>query len=86
MVEEGEDHPAKLAISQANSAGIVKLDDFLRLNNSFIADDVEITARIEGETGRRILELQKPHKRLTRHDHQQNRSHAKTQRSQRQNP
>jgi len=86
MVEEGEDRPAKLLISLANSAGIFQLDELLRLNNPRIADDVEITASIEGETGRKILEIYKSHKRLTRRNQKQNRSHARTHRSQRQNP
>jgi uncharacterized protein len=61
-IEQGVDRPVKLSISLANSAGIFQLDELLRhkLNNSSIADYVEIAATITGETERRILEIYKP--------------------------
>jgi len=61
-IEPGVDRPVKLSISLANSAGIFQLDELLRhkLNNSSIADYVEIAAMITGETERRILEIYKP--------------------------
>jgi uncharacterized protein len=61
-IEQGVDRPVKLTISLANSAGIFQLDELLRhkLKNSSIAAYVEITASIEGETERKILEIYKP--------------------------
>ena len=62
QIKQGVDRPIKLVICLANSAGIFQLDELLRhkLNNSSIADFVEVTATIEGETERRILEVYKP--------------------------
>ncbi len=62
QIKQGVDRPIKLVICLANSAGIFQLDELLRhkLNNSSISDFVEVTATIEGETERRILEVYKP--------------------------
>jgi metal-dependent HD superfamily phosphatase/phosphodiesterase len=48
-------------ITLANSAGIFQVDELLRhkLKNSSIAGNVEIVARIEGETEKRLLEIYK---------------------------
>jgi metal-dependent HD superfamily phosphatase/phosphodiesterase len=56
-IEAGSDRPVKLVITLANSAGIFQIDELLRhkLQNSSIADYVEVTARIEGEKERRII-------------------------------
>jgi uncharacterized protein len=57
VIEAGEERPVKLVITLANSAGIFQVDELLRhkLQNSSIADYVEVTARIEGEMERRII-------------------------------
>jgi len=51
-----------LVITLANSAGIFQVDELLRhkLQNSSIKDHVEIMARIEGETERRLIEIYNP--------------------------
>ncbi|MGD0210878.1 MAG: HD domain-containing protein [Desulfomonilia bacterium] len=56
-IEAGDERPVKLVITLANSAGIFQVDELLRhkLQNSSIADYVEVTARIEGEMERRII-------------------------------
>ncbi len=61
-IEKGEQKPVKLVISLANSAGIYQVDELLRhkLQNSSIARYVEIVARIEGETEKRLLEIYTP--------------------------
>ena len=59
FIEADDDRPVKLLISLANSAGIFQVDELLRhkLKNSTIGDYVEILARIEGETERRLIEI-----------------------------
>lgn len=61
-IEKGEKKPVKLIITLANSAGIYQVDELLKhkLKNSSIAPYVEITARIEGETEKRLLEIYDP--------------------------
>ena len=61
-IKKGQDRPVKLVIILANSAGIFQVDELLRhkLQNSSIKDYVEIMARIEGETERRLLEIYNP--------------------------
>ena len=61
-IKKGQDRPVKLVIILANSAGIFQVDELLRhkLQNSSIKDYVEIMARIEGETERRVLEIYNP--------------------------
>ena len=61
-IEKGRDRPVKLVITLANSAGIFQVDELLRhkLQNSSIKDHVEIIARIEGETERRLIEIYNP--------------------------
>ncbi len=56
-IEKGDEHPVKLVIELANSAGIFQVDELLRnkLQNSSIKDYVEIQARIEGEMERRLI-------------------------------
>jgi hypothetical protein len=60
-IEMGDDRPVKLVITLANSAGIFQVDELLRhkLKNSTIEDYVEILAKIEGETERRLIEIYK---------------------------
>jgi len=60
-IETGDDRPVKLVITLANSAGIFQVDELLRhkLKNSTIEDYVEILAKIEGETERRLIEIYK---------------------------
>ena len=61
-IEKGEKKPVKLVITLANSAGIYQVDELLRhkLKNFSIADYVEIVARIEGTTEKRLLEIYAP--------------------------
>jgi metal-dependent HD superfamily phosphatase/phosphodiesterase len=56
-IVSGEERPVKLVITLANSSGIFQVDELLRhkLQNSSIADYVEVTAKIEGENERRII-------------------------------
>ena len=60
-IEKGEDRPVKLVITLGNSAGIFQVDELLRhkLMNSTIEDYVEVVAKIEGETERKIIEIYK---------------------------
>lgn len=57
-IEPGEERPVRIVITLANSAGIYQVDELLRhkLQNSSIAEHVEVVARIEGEMERRIVE------------------------------
>jgi metal-dependent HD superfamily phosphatase/phosphodiesterase len=61
-IEKGEKKPVKLIITLANSAGIYQVDELLRhkLKNSSIANHVEIMAKIEGETEKRLLKIYDP--------------------------
>lgn len=56
-IEEGIERPVKIDVKLANSAGIFQVDELLRrkLQNSSIKDYVEVNARIEGETERRLI-------------------------------
>jgi len=58
-IEKGDDRPVKIVITLANSAGIFQVDELLRhkLKNSTIEEHVEVLARIEGETERRLIEI-----------------------------
>ena len=58
-IETGDDRPVKIVITLANSAGIFQVDELLRhkLTNSTIEEHVEILAKIEGETERRLIEM-----------------------------
>jgi len=60
-IEKGEERPVKVEIIMSNSAGIFQVDELLKrkLRNSSIAPYVEVVARIEGETERRILGVYK---------------------------
>ncbi len=60
-IEVGDDRPVKLVITLANSAGIFQVDELLhhKLQNSTIEDYVEILAKIEGKTERRLIESYK---------------------------
>jgi uncharacterized protein len=61
-IEKGETRPVKLVITLSNSAGIFQVDELLRnkLKNSTIEKYVEILARIEGETERKLIEMYAP--------------------------
>ncbi len=56
-IEKGEERPVKIEIIMNNSAGIFQVDELLKrkLQNSTIYPYVEVVARIEGATERRIL-------------------------------
>jgi hypothetical protein len=58
-IRKGDDVPIVIEISMNNSAGIFQVDELLKrkLRNSSIAPYVQVVARIEGETEKRILEF-----------------------------
>lgn len=58
-IHKGEQTPIAIEIAMNNSAGIFQVDELLKrkLRNSSIAQYVQVVARIEGETEKRILEL-----------------------------
>jgi uncharacterized protein len=60
-ITKGDNKPVKLTISLANSAGIFQIDELLRhkLKKSTIEEYIEIEAKIEGETERRLIEIYK---------------------------
>jgi metal-dependent HD superfamily phosphatase/phosphodiesterase len=60
-IEKGDERPVKLVIKLANSAGIFQVDELLRnkLEKSTIREYVEIVAKIEGETERRLIKIYK---------------------------
>lgn len=60
-IEPGTDRPVRIAISLGNSAGIFQVDELLRhkLKNSTLAPYVEVEARVEETTERRLFEVYK---------------------------
>jgi metal-dependent HD superfamily phosphatase/phosphodiesterase len=58
-IEKGLERPVRVAITLSNSAGIFQVDELLRrkLKNSTLAPYVEVEARLEGETERRLVEV-----------------------------
>lgn len=58
-IRQGDEVPIAIEITMNNSAGIFQVDELLKrkLLNSSIAPYVQVLARIEGETEKRILEL-----------------------------
>jgi len=58
-IEKGEKRPVRLVIKMANSAGIYQVDELLRLKlkNSTIEGHMEIIAKIEHETERKLIEV-----------------------------
>lgn len=60
-IERGEERPVRIAVMLSNSAGIFQLDNLLRdkIKNSTLIPYVEVTAKIEGETERRLFETYK---------------------------
>lgn len=58
-LEKGETVPIRVVITMTNSAGIFQVDELLKrkLKNSTIAPYVQVVARIEGETEKRLLEF-----------------------------
>jgi metal-dependent HD superfamily phosphatase/phosphodiesterase len=56
---KGEEVPIRVEIAMSNSAGIFQIDELLKrkLRNSSIAPYVEVVARIEGETEKRLIEF-----------------------------
>ena len=51
--------PIRIEIEMSNSAGVFQVDELLKrkLRNSSIAPYVQVLARIEGETEKRLLEF-----------------------------
>lgn len=60
-ISEGEKLPIRIDIEMSNSAGIFQVDELLKrkLNNSTLKPYVEVSAHIEGEQERRLLEAYK---------------------------
>jgi len=60
-IEKGEDRPVRIVVSLSNSAGIFQVDELLKrkLKNSTLAPYVQVEARIEGETERRLFDIYK---------------------------
>ena len=58
-IQRGLKRPVQLAITLSNSAGIFQVDELLKrkLKHSSIAPYVEVAAKIQGETERRLIEL-----------------------------
>jgi len=58
-LEKGETAPIRIVITMSNSAGIFQVDELLKrkLKNSTIAPYVQVVARIEGETEKRLVEF-----------------------------
>jgi metal-dependent HD superfamily phosphatase/phosphodiesterase len=58
-LEKGETVPIRVVVTMTNSAGIFQVDELLKrkLKNSTIAPYVQVVARIEGETEKRLLEF-----------------------------
>ena len=58
-LEKGETVPIRVVITMNNSAGIFQVDELLKrkLRNSTIAPYVQVVARIEGETEKRLVEF-----------------------------
>ena len=58
-IRKGEEMPIVIEIAMNNSAGIFQVDELLKrkLRSSSIAPYVQVLARIEGETEKRILEF-----------------------------
>ncbi len=59
MIKKGAKKPVRIEIKLSNSAGIFQVDQLLRnkLENSPLAPFVEVTASIEGESERRLLDF-----------------------------
>jgi len=58
-IRRGDQVPIAIEVTMNNSAGIFQVDELLKrkLSNSSIAPYVQVVARIEGETEKRILEF-----------------------------
>jgi metal-dependent HD superfamily phosphatase/phosphodiesterase len=58
-IRKGDKMPIAIDVTMNNSAGIFQIDELLKrkLRNSSIAPYVQVLARIEGETEKRILEF-----------------------------
>ena len=56
-IEAGEEHPVRIEIDLNNSAGIFQVDDLLatKIRGTPLEGRVEVVARIEGETEKRLL-------------------------------
>lgn len=58
-IRKGEQRPIAISVAMNNSAGIFQLDELLKpkIATSGIAQHIEVTATIEGETERRLLRV-----------------------------
>jgi hypothetical protein len=56
-IEAGDEHPVRIEIDLNNSAGIFQVDDLLatKIRGTPLEGKVEVVARIEGETEKRLL-------------------------------
>lgn len=57
VITKGETRPVRVEVRMSNSAGIFQVDELLRrkLQHSTLAQLVEVVARVDGETERRLL-------------------------------
>ena len=58
-IEKGINRPVRIVIQMTHSAGIFQVDELLRkkLKNSTLEDHIEIEAKVENETERRLFEV-----------------------------
>lgn len=58
-ISKGETRPIHIGVAMNNSAGIFQLDELLKpkIQTSAIAQYIEVTASIQGETERRLLQV-----------------------------
>lgn len=58
-LKKGDSKPVNIEVTMNNSAGIYQLDHLLKhkLKSSGLAPHIEVTARVEGETDKRLIHL-----------------------------
>ncbi|HEU4906393.1 MAG TPA: phosphohydrolase, partial [Solirubrobacterales bacterium] len=56
-IDRGTDRPIRIEIKMKNSAGIFQVDDLLatKIRDTPLEGQVEVAAKIEGETEKRLL-------------------------------
>ena len=59
QIQKGEKLPVRVEIRMSNSAGIFQVDELLKrkIKNSTLAGQIEVIARIEGESEKRLVPL-----------------------------
>ena len=58
-IEAGEERPVRIEVQLNNSAGIFQVDDLLatKIRDTPLEGQVEVIAKVEGETEKRLLRL-----------------------------